>query len=94
MMAASAAKRGTKPPTDPLGSAAPASAEEAKKGDLRVDPLKPRPVLLAVTSLVFAGWVAFLVALYVKTEYPRRSIAPRPDAKGDLVPAMSAPTAR
>jgi hypothetical protein len=51
-------------------------------------------VLLAVLCLVFAGWVTFLVSLYFKTEYPRRSIAPRPDAKGVLVPDALAQPAR
>ena len=41
-----------------------------------VRPLKPRPVLLAVMSVVFALWMAFLVVLYFKTIHPRRSTAP------------------
>jgi hypothetical protein len=49
-------------------------------------------VLLAVLSLIFAGWVVFLVALYLKTEYPHRSTAPRPDAKG--LPIPDAPARR
>jgi hypothetical protein len=50
------------------------------------DPLKPRPVLFKVLCVVFAVWVVFLVALYFKTAYPRRSTAPRPDAQGALRP--------
>jgi hypothetical protein len=78
----SAAKRGTTP-SAPAGAAPPAEPTAAA---FPPRPLKPRPVLLAVTSLVFAGWVVFLVSLYFKTEYPRRSTAPRPDAKGVLIP--------
>jgi len=51
-------------------------------------------MLFAVLCLVFTLWAGFLVALYFKTEYPRRSVAPRPDAKGNLVPESSAPAAR
>lgn len=57
-------------------------------------PLKPRPVLFTTLSVAFALWVAFLVALYFKTEYPRRSVAPRPDAKGNLVAPAPTPDAR
>ena len=86
-MANSSAKRVTRPPAAPR-AAGPA---EAAGNDLPPPrPLKPRPVLLAVLSVVFAGWVVFLAALYFKTEYPRRSTAPRPDAKG-VLPA-EAPT--
>lgn len=31
------------------------------------DPLKPRPKLLLILSLVFAGWVIFLLTLYFTT---------------------------
>jgi hypothetical protein len=61
-----------------------ASPADAPEISFPPQPLKPRPVLLAVLALVFAGWVTFLVALYFKTEYPRRSTAPRPDARGVL----------
>jgi hypothetical protein len=54
--------------------------------ELRPDPLKPRPVLFKVLGVVFALWVAFLVALYFKTVYPRHSSAPSPDAQGALRP--------
>ena len=50
------------------------------------DPLKPRPVLFRVLGVVFALWVAFLVVLYFKTVYPRRSTAPHPYAQGALRP--------
>ena len=39
-------------------------------------PLKPRPVLLLVTSVVFALWMAFLIVLYFTTIHPHRSVAP------------------
>ena len=67
-----------------------ASPAESPEISFPPQPLKPRPVLLGVLSLLFAGWVAFLVVLYFKTEFPRRSTAPRPDAKGVLPP--DAPT--
>jgi len=57
-------------------------------------PLKPRPILFAFLCLVFTLWAGFLLALYFKTEYPRRSVAPRPDAKGNLVPEVSPPARR
>jgi hypothetical protein len=85
-MPSSAAKRGTKPPADSPGHAAAASSYPAESAAPPVRPLKPRPKLLAVTSIVFALWVAFLVGLYFKTVYPRRSTAPRPDAKGMISP--------
>lgn len=31
------------------------------------DPLKPRPKLLVVLSMIFAAWVAFLLVLYFTT---------------------------
>jgi len=52
--------------------------------------LKPRPVLFKAVSAIFALWVAFLVVLYFKTVYPRRSSAPRPDARGVLRPETQA----
>jgi hypothetical protein len=67
-----------------------ASPAEADEISFPPQPLKPRPVLLSVLALVFAAWVTFLVSLYFKTEYPRRSTAPRPDAKGVIAP--DAPT--
>jgi hypothetical protein len=67
-----------------------ASPAEADENSFTPKPLKPRPVLLSVLALVFAAWVAFLVSLYFKTEYPRRSTASRLDAKG--VPPPDAPT--
>jgi hypothetical protein len=89
-MSNSAAKRGTEPST-PSGAASPAEPA-ADRSPPR--PLKPRPALLAATSLLFAGWVLFLAGLYFKTEYPRRSTAPRPDAKGVLVPEAPTPPRR
>ena len=35
-------------------------------------PLKPRPRLLLVLSIIFALWVAGLLAMYFKTVYPYR----------------------
>ena len=84
-MPSNAPKREANPSPGPLPYAPPASADEARKADLRVRPLKPRPALLAVTSVIFALWVGFLVALYFKTDHPRRSTAPRPDASGAVL---------
>ncbi len=36
-----------------------------------VTPLKPRPLLLAVLSVIFALWVGFLIVLYFTTIKPR-----------------------
>jgi hypothetical protein len=35
-------------------------------------PLRPRPRLLIVLSVVLALWVAFLLVLYFRTVYPHR----------------------
>ena len=43
---------------------------------LPVDPLTPRPGLLAALAVVFGLWMAFLVFLYVTTIYPRRAVSP------------------
>ena len=45
-------------------------AEKSKAPDLA--PFKPHRKLVAVLGISFAIWVAFLVALYVKTVYPMR----------------------
>jgi hypothetical protein len=79
-MPSRSAQRESQPPADPPGAPA----------EFPPQPLKPRPILLAALSVIFALWVAFLVALYVKTEYPHRSTAPRPDARG--VPVPNEPT--
>ena len=91
-MANGSAKRVTQPPA--AHAAAPARPAEAADDFPPPQPLKPRPVLLAAMSVVFAGWVIFLAALYFKTEYPRRSTAPRPDAKGVLPPEAATQPAR
>ena len=36
-------------------------------------PLKPRPRLMIVLSVILALWVAFLLALYFRTVYPHRN---------------------
>ena len=57
----------------------PAEAPAADAPErIAVPPLKPRPLLFKILSLVFAAWIAFLVYLYVKTVHPRRSVAPDP----------------
>lgn len=67
------------------GRAKPAPAPEAKRVAYRAAddpvalttrPLKPRPRLLAILSIMFAAWMAFLVVLYFTTISPRRSVAP------------------
>ena len=87
-------KRAKNAPASPPGGSAPANPAEPNASPFPPRPLKPRPLLLTVISIVFVLWVGFLVTLYFKTEYPRRSIAPRPDAKGNLVPEAPAPGAR
>ena len=70
----------------PANPSRPVPAPGADPADSRVHlPLKPRPGLLAALSVVFALWVSFLVVLYFKTVYPRRSTAPRPDASGSVL---------
>ena len=60
-------------------AAAPADAAATPAPALPpVRPLKPRPLLFKILSLVFAAWIAFLVYLYVTTVQPRRSVAPEP----------------
>ena len=79
------AKRGKK--DQPAGG----SASSAPGGDAPVvQPLKPRPRLLAVMSVVFAAWVVFLVALYFKTSHPGRSTVSGYDAQGRVEPASPA----
>jgi hypothetical protein len=41
-------------------------------------PLRPRPRLLMVLSVVLALWVAFLLVLYFRTVYPHRNDGVRP----------------
>jgi hypothetical protein len=53
------------------------AAQSLNKHAPVVDPLTPRPRLLALLAVVFAVWMAFLVYLYFKTVYPHRSAAPR-----------------
>ena len=62
-------------------------AQPRGKPGLVVDPLTPRPGLLAVLAVLFAVWMAFLVYLYFTTLHPHRSAAPRAD-----VAAMAEPT--
>jgi hypothetical protein len=81
MASGSSAKRKNSPSAKPL----PASELSELKSPPPA-PLKPRPVLLAVLSLVFAAWISFLVVLYFKTGLPRRSTAAGADASGSLAP--------
>ena len=46
---------------------------------LKADPLKPRPRMLLVLSVVFVLWVAFLLTMYFTTVYPNRYIEVQPD---------------
>ena len=85
------AKGGRGKPADRKTSApgnAPIDYGAQSRGKLApvVDPLTPRPKLLALLAVLFAVWMAFLVYLYFKTVYPHRSAAPRGD-----VTAMAAP---
>ena len=64
------------------------SAAGADSSAPAVQPLTPRRGLLAVMSVVFAAWMAFLVFLYFTTVYPRRSVAP--DSSLSAVPATAA----
>ena len=64
-----------KPKSPPPPKAKP-NPEPAAPAPVPARPLKPRPALLAVMSVVFALWMAFLIALYFKTSHPRRSTAP------------------
>ena len=48
-------------------------------------PLKPRPKLLLVLSIVFVLWVAFLLTMYFTTVYPHRHIETRPTVTADAV---------
>jgi hypothetical protein len=76
------AKRGKKDqPAGGSASSAPGAAAPV------VQPLKPRPRLLAVMSVLFAAWVVFLVTLYFRTTHPRRSTIPGYDAQGRVEPA-------
>lgn len=63
-------------------------AQPRGKPGLVVDPLTPRPGLLALLAVLFAVWMAFLVYLYFKTVHPHRSVAPTAD-----VAAMAEPSA-
>ena len=63
-------------PKSPHQPKAKPSPEPAAPVPTPARPLKPRPVLLAVMSVLFALWMAFLVVLYFKTSHPRRSTAP------------------
>ncbi len=86
MATSPSAKRGKTPPAAPPAGSAPAPDKESPAQAFPPRPLKPRPKLLALLAVVFSLWVAFLVALYFRTIYPRRLTSPRPDAKGVVVP--------
>ena len=67
------------------GRAKPAPATKAKPDHSATDrasptleyhPLAPRRRILAVLSMLFAAWMAFLIVLYFTTIAPRRSVAP------------------
>lgn len=80
------ATRGPAKPEQPV--ATPGKGNAAKRGGtgrnvaekvghslhaVAVQPLKPRPKLLAILAVVFAAWVGFLVTLYFKTGKPRNA---------------------
>lgn len=54
------------------------SANQKPSASAAPDPLKPRPRLLMVLSIVFVLWVAFLLTMYFTTVYPHRYIEARP----------------
>ena len=87
-----APKRGNKPSAPP--PAAKAADAPHSPHVFTPHPFKPRPVLLAVISVIFALWVAFLVVLYFKTIYPRRSVSPLPDATGGVLEGAATAPAR
>jgi hypothetical protein len=64
-------RRNSKPPSAPKSTRDP---EPAASAPAPVQALKPRPVLFAVMCVMFAVWMAFLIALYFKT-HPRPSLA-------------------
>jgi hypothetical protein len=83
------------------GRANPSKQKESSKGGqavdyesprpapaaLPLDPLTPRPGLLAALAVVFGLWMAFLVFLYVTTIHPRRTASP---ASGPAAMAVDA----
>ena len=54
------------------GPTSPRRARSKPRSIPSPQPLKPRPRLLVVLSIIFALWVAGLLAMYFKTVYPYR----------------------
>ena len=75
-------------PVAPSGIAAGTEAASPQTAG----PLKPRPRLFALLSVVFGLWVAFLVTLYFTTVPSTRSTVPGYDAQGTV--EGTAPAAR
>lgn len=87
MATGSSAKKGKKPAAPPPDASQGESPAGQDSHAAPVQPLQPRPRLFALTAVVFAVWVLFLVGLYFKTVPPHRSTAPKPDASGAVLPS-------